>query len=120
MKIPGILVNMVDRFFRSKINEVCDKYLNDYGRFVDHRLELDNNPKVILIIALNGEESKIQVKLTEIKVIKEAGEYYLQIGRIEVNREWMQRLGQDYLNGKFVDPRIELTRQSGLLLSKVF
>ena len=120
MKIPGILVNMVDSLFRGKINEVCDKYLNDYGRFVDHRLELDNNPKVILIIALNGEESEIQVELTDIKVINEAGEYYLQIGRIEVNREWMQRLGQDYLNGKFVDPRIELTRQSGMLLSKVF
>lgn len=123
MKIPGILVNMIDSLFKHKINEIFDKYLNDYGKFINHELILGNEPEVVMLFALAGENEEIKVVLSEIEVIKETGEYYLQIGKIKVNREWMQKLGQDFLDGKYnhiSENRIKLPHQSGILLSKVF
>ena len=123
MKIPGILINMIDSLFKNKINEIFDKYLNDYGKFINHELVLGSDPKVVMQFELAGEKEEINVELSEIEVIKEAGEYYLIIGMINVNREWMQKLGQDYLDGKYnhlTENRIQLPHQSGILLSKVF
>jgi len=123
MKIPRILINMIDSLFKHKINEIFDKYLNDYGKFINHELIVGNEPKVVMLFALYGEKEEIKVELSEIVVIKETGEYYLQIGKIRVNREWMQKLGQDFLDGKYnhiSENRIKLPHQSGILLSKVF
>ncbi|MDP8221546.1 MAG: hypothetical protein P9X26_09375 [Candidatus Stygibacter frigidus] len=123
MKIPGILINMIDSLFKHRINEVFDKYLNDYGRFINHELILGSDPKVVMEFELAGEEEKIIVELSEIEIIKEAGEYFLNVGKIEINKEWMQKLGQDFLDGKYShlsENRIKLPHQSGILLSKVF
>ncbi|MCF7913371.1 MAG: hypothetical protein K9M99_12645 [Candidatus Cloacimonetes bacterium] len=123
MKIPGILVNMIDSLFKHKINEVFEKYLKDYGKFIDHELILGSEPKVLMQIELNGETEQINVELSEIEILKESGEYYLIIGKITINREWMQKLGQDFLDGRYShlsENRIKLPHQSGILLSKVF
>ena len=123
MKIPRILINMIDSLFKHKINEIFDKYLNDYGKFINHELIVGIDPRVVMLFALDGENEEIKVELSEIEVIKETGEYYLQIGKIKVNREWMQKLGQDFLDGKYnhiSENRIKLPHHSGILLSKVF
>jgi len=123
MKIPGILINMIDSLFKHKINEIFDKYINDYGKFINHELILGDEPKVLMLFSLDGENEEIKVELSEIEVIKETGEYYLKIGKIRLNREWMQKLGQDFLNGKYnhiSENRIRLPHKSGILLSKVF
>jgi len=43
----------------------------------------------------------------------------LEIGKFDVEREWIKLLSQDYLDGKFGDSRINLSEKVGKKLSLV-
>jgi len=85
---------------------------------IDHQLDFDNK-RVIVIIELKGEKEQFNIVLSDLKVIENAGVYYLKIGRFDIEREWIKLLGQDYLDGKFGDPRINLPEKVGKMLSNV-
>lgn len=118
MKIPETLVSMMHILFKNKINEICDKYLMDYGKLLDHQISFNGSVKVVLKIDLKGEIQPLNVELTDLHVEKDIDNYYLRINKIKMDKEWMQKLGQDYLNGKFTDPRLKLNYQIGFLLIK--
>ncbi len=104
--------------FKEKITEYGNKYLSNYGRLIDHQLDF-NNRSVVLTIELKGEEEHFKIVLSDLKVIEDSGNFYLQISRFDINREWIRILGQDYLDGKFGDPRINLTEKAGKMLKNV-
>ena len=120
MKVPVMLLNMLDSLFKNKINELFNKYLSGYGKLLDHQMDFESEKKIILHIAMNGEKEVFMVELSNIKITQEGGVYYMQIGSFYVEREWLRRLGQDYLDGKFGDAKIKLNHQIGSLLIKVF
>ena len=113
-----IATNFLAGFFKKKITEYCNKYLSSYGRLIDFKLDFGNK-RVIVTIELKGEKEPFNIIISDLKVIENDGDYYLKIGRFDIEREWIKLLGQDYLNGKFGDPRINLPENVGKKLSFV-
>ncbi|MDP8322447.1 MAG: hypothetical protein RAO94_08865 [Candidatus Stygibacter australis] len=103
---------------KGKITEYANKYLSSYGRLIDYQLDFENK-RVIVTIELKGEKEHFNIVLSDLKVFEIAGEYYLEIGTFDIEREWIKLLGQDYLDGKFGDPRINLSEKVGKTLSIV-
>lgn len=114
-----IAMNFCASFFKEKITEYGNKYLSSYGRLIDHQLDFENS-RVIVTIELKGEVEHFDIVLSDLKVIEDSGGYYLQISRFDINREWIRLLGQDYLDGKYGDPRINLSNKIGKTLKTVF
>ena len=117
-KATVITMKVCAGFFKEKITEYCNKYLSNYGRLIDHQLDFENS-RVVLTIELKGEKEAFNIVLSDLKVVEIAGEYYLEIGKFDVEREWIKLLGQDYLDGKFGDSRINISEKVGKMLSLV-
>ena len=120
MKDTAIAITMkfIAGFFKKKITEYCNKYLSNYGRLIDHQLDFENK-RVIVTIELKGEKEPFNIIVSDLKVVENAVDYYLKIGNFDVEREWIKLLGQDYLNGKFGNSRINLSEKVGKALSIV-
>ena len=117
--IPEIAIKLIDTLFKNKINEYCNKYMKDYGKLLSHKIDFNGNTTIYLTIDLFGEDKPMEVKLSGIKLIEENREHYIVINQFDVEKEWMHKLGQDFLDGKFGDPRIKVSSPNVPLLKKV-
>ena len=121
-KMKGAAIVIATKFcaglFKGKITEYANKYLSSYGRLIDYQLDFENK-RVIVTIELKGEKEPFNIIVSDLKVVENAGDYYLEIGKFDVEREWIKLLVQDYLDGEFGNSQINLSKKVGKKLSIV-
>jgi hypothetical protein len=120
MNISVAILKIMDKFAGDKIDELFNKYLCDYGKLIGHEIITDGELKLKIRLSLLGEQNELTAEFSDIRMLKEGGDYYLKIGKIAIEREWMRRIAQDYLDGKFGNSLIKVPRKVGWFLSKVF
>lgn len=77
-----------------------------YGDMIE--LKIDSRKKRIeLMLQLKGEDSPISVEVSEYLFMENEGTFYIQIGKLNSSKEWLNLLAEDFVVGK----KIELPSQ---------
>ncbi len=73
-----------------------------YGDMID--LKIDSREKRIeLIIKLKGEDTPISIEVSEYLLMENEGKFYVQIGKLNASKEWLNLLAEDFVEGKNIE-----------------
>ena len=92
-------LNPISRL-KNWVQETVYKKIGDYGKLSDIHLDI-RQKSLELVLMMRGEDQAIKVELSDFTMIQLQKQDYLRIGEIQTSREWLTRLGQDYLDDRF-------------------
>ena len=91
--------------------EVNKGLLKKYGKLT--KLEINSENKVIKAdMELKGEKETVQITLSNYQIIEQEGAYpVIELGTIEVSREWLDALIKTLVQTNVIPRRIEIKNQ---------
>ncbi len=94
----GFLSNIKDELTNVSARLILKKKIENYGELID--FEVNSSEKNIYIsVLLKGEEKPVQVEISSYKLIGD-NPLMIEISGIKSNREWINKISEDYIEDK--------------------
>ena len=88
-----------DRAVSLGLEKLLQRYAERFGKILN--LKLDSTSKEIhLEILLKGESEPIRIQLKHYEIIREGDKHCIVAQDIDISREWMKTLAQEYICAK--------------------
>jgi hypothetical protein len=88
-----------DRAISAALKKILEPRVKRYGRLA--RITLDSAQRSILIeLLLHGETEPVALSIGRYDIVTEAERRFLVMHDIRASREWIERLAQDFLEGR--------------------
>ncbi len=101
----GFLNSIKDKTVSFIAEKVLKSKFERYGTMLDFKINSEEK-NIYLKINLKGEAEPLEIRVKEYSLITEEDENYLLIGSLNISKEWIDLLADDFLKGqKFKLPK---------------
>jgi hypothetical protein len=90
-----------DRALSAALKKILEPRVRRYGHLT--RITLDSSQRSLLAeVLLHGETDPVTLSIGRYDIVSEGGRRFLVMHDIRASREWLERLAQDFLEGRIV------------------